>query len=92
MPATYRRADVQALMISTGAVSILCSIFVYPLPSSPTFFDAFGRIIFVYGTGAGLLALFSPPQSRSLGNIGAGTLIVAFLATMVGMLLEKLFS
>lgn len=86
-----QRADLQALVIATCALSVLCGILVFPLPPSPTFFDAFGRITFVYGIGAGILALLSAPQSRSFRNIGAGTLIVAFVAAIVGLLLEELF-
>lgn len=84
------KADSQAFIVATCVSSVLCAAFVYPLPPSPTFFDALGRITCLYGIGGGVLALLSPPQSRSFSNIGFGSLIVTFVASMVGILLEKL--
>lgn len=90
MPAKYNQANFQAVIIATAAVSVLCAIFVYPLPPSLTFFDGFGRIALIYAVGAMLIALFMAPQSRSFRNIVQGTLAVAFFGTVGGLLLEGL--
>lgn len=89
MATKYYRADIQAFIIATAAVSTLCAFFVYPLPASPTFFDGFGRVVLIYGVGAVLITLFMAPQSRSYRNILHGALVVAFFGSIGGLLVEE---
>lgn len=90
MPTRYHKADIQAVIIATAAVSVLCAIFVYPLPPSPTFFDGFGRVALVYAVGGVFLTFLMAPQSRSYRNIAQGTLAVAFFGSIGAVLLEEL--
>ena len=89
MATKYYQADIQAFITATAAVSALCAFFVYQLPASPTFFDGFGRFVFIYGVGAVLIALLMAPQSRSFRNILHGALAVAFFGSIGGLLVEE---
>ncbi len=86
----YAREDIQAVIVATIAVSVVCA-FMYPLSESPTFFDGFGRITLIYIVGAAVIATLMAPRSRSFRNICQGALAVAFFGAIGGLILEGIF-